>query len=66
MLFYRETQTVTFGRMNTNNAHLSNQIGDTSLWHDARIRSQIRDHNSAVRNVYLYFLNKIDYSASDR
>jgi hypothetical protein len=27
MLFYRETQIVTFGRMNASNAHLSNQIG---------------------------------------
>jgi hypothetical protein len=26
MLLYTEIQTVTFGRMNTNNAHLSNQI----------------------------------------
>jgi hypothetical protein len=26
MLLYTEIQTVTFGRMNTSNAHLSNQI----------------------------------------
>jgi hypothetical protein len=27
MLLYTDTQTVTFGRIDTNNAHFSNQIG---------------------------------------
>jgi hypothetical protein len=46
MLLYTEIQTVTFGHMNTNNEHLSNQISirilspvynfvDTPFWHDA-------------------------------
>jgi hypothetical protein len=40
MLLYAELQTVIFGRMNTDNALLSNQISvnhfaDTPFWHDA-------------------------------
>jgi hypothetical protein len=46
MLLYTEIQTVTFGGMNTNIAHLSSQIGvriwypvnnfvDTPFWYDA-------------------------------